>query len=68
MLGRRSVGAFRPAQQARQVCLILAALPTAFAVAALQAQPPISSQRPLDTSVIALQAADVPADVPLKHR
>jgi hypothetical protein len=36
--------------------------------AALQAQAPVPSQRPLDASVVALKSADVPADVPLKHR
>lgn len=37
-------------------------------VAPLQAQAPVPSQRPLDATIVALKAADVPADVPLKHR
>ena len=34
---------------------------------ALQAEPPIPSQRPLDAAVVTHEPADVPADVPLKH-
>jgi len=35
---------------------------------ALQAEAPVPSQRPLDATIVALKAADVPADVLLKHR
>src|SRR5579862_775393 len=34
----------------------------------LQTQPPISSQRPLDSAVLAYKAADVPADVLFEKR
>jgi len=40
----------------------------AFAVTALKAEPLVSSKGPLDTSVVALQAGDVPADVLLEER
>jgi hypothetical protein len=40
----------------------------AFAVTALPAEPSVSSKGPLDATVVALKTADVPADVPLKHR
>jgi hypothetical protein len=37
-------------------------------VTALPAEPPVPSQSPLDAAVVALQAADVPANVLLEQR